>query len=68
MPLALSTFLWIVVFVALSLLFVLWLYCLFNVVMRSDLGGGAKVVWALALIVLAPFAIAAYLVVGRSRS
>jgi hypothetical protein len=67
MPLALSAFGWIVIVAVLVVLFVLWLYCLFDVLVRPDLGGGAKAVWALALIVLAPFAIVAYVLFGRVR-
>jgi hypothetical protein len=67
MPLALSAFVWIVIVAVLVVLFVLWLYCLFDVLVRADVGAGAKAVWALALIVLAPLAIVAYLVFGRRR-
>lgn len=44
---------------------VLWIYCLFDVLVRSSHGVAAKAVWSLALILLAPFAIVAYLLVGR---
>jgi hypothetical protein len=68
MPLALSTVGWTAAVIALTLLFVLWLYCLFSVLVRGDIGGGAKALWALVLIVLAPFAIVAYLLFGRPRA
>jgi hypothetical protein len=44
---------------------VLWLYCLVDVLIRSAHGPGAKAGWAIALVLLAPFAIVAYLVFGR---
>jgi hypothetical protein len=44
---------------------VLWIYCLFDVLARPNRGATSKALWALALILLAPFAIVAYLVVGR---
>jgi hypothetical protein len=65
--LGLSTLGWILVVALLAVAFVLWIYCLFDVVVRGDMGGGAKIVWALALVLLAPLAILAYLVFGRAR-
>jgi uncharacterized membrane protein len=44
---------------------VLWIYCLFDVLVRSSHGSGAKALWAVALVLLAPFAIVAYLLFGR---
>jgi hypothetical protein len=44
---------------------VLWIVCLFDLLVRSGHGAGAKALWALALILLAPFAIVAYLAFGR---
>jgi hypothetical protein len=49
-------------------LFVLWIYCLVDLLVRSSHGVAAKAVWALALILLAPFAIVAYLLFGRRSS
>lgn len=48
-----------------SVLAVLWIVCLFDLLVRSGHGAGAKALWALALILLAPFAIVAYLLFGR---
>jgi Phospholipase_D-nuclease N-terminal len=67
LPLALSTLGWILTIVVLTIAFMLWLYCLVEIVARRDLGAGAKLVWALFLIVLAPLAIVAYLLFGRAR-
>jgi hypothetical protein len=68
LPLALSTLGWVVAIVVLVVASVLWLYCLVEVIVRRDFGVGAKLGWALFLIVLAPLAIVAYLLFARSRS
>jgi hypothetical protein len=68
LPLALSTLGWILAIAALFLLTLLWLYCLFDVLVRHDESAGAKALWAVALIVLAPFSIVAYLLFGRRRA
>jgi hypothetical protein len=49
-----------------AVLFVAWIVSLFLLVVDS-IGVGAKVVWFLALTLLAPFAIPVYLVTRRRR-
>ena len=66
--LALGTVGWALGFVGAVVFFVLWLYCLFDVLARPTRGAGSKAIWAVALVLLAPFAIVAYLLVGRSRA
>jgi hypothetical protein len=56
---------WALGFVGAVVFFVLWLYCLFDVLAKPTRGAGSKAIWAVALVVLAPFAIVAYLLVGR---
>jgi hypothetical protein len=62
---AVSGFVWALGFIGAVILFVLWIYCLFDVLVRSSHGSGAKALWAVALVLLAPFAIVAYLLFGR---
>ena len=52
--------------IAVVILFALWVFCLFDMLLRPGRGAAAKAFWVLALILLAPFAIVAYLVV-RTR-
>jgi hypothetical protein len=68
LPLALGAFGWIVVVVLLLVLAVLWIYCLFALVVDGSISIAGKVVWALALIVLAPIAIPAFLFSRRRPS
>ncbi len=65
MLVATSGFVWALGVFVVVVLFALWIYCLFDVLVRSSHGRGAKALWALALVLLAPFAIVAYLLVGR---
>jgi hypothetical protein len=65
---ATSTGDWILVvmaFVLLGVVTLLWLWMAFDLVVRRDLGGGAKLLWFLAWIILAPVALVAYVLVGR---
>jgi phospholipase D-like protein len=64
--LAVSALAWTLAGIAVVLLFALWVFCLFDVLLRSGRGAASKALWALALILLAPFAIVAYLIV-RTR-
>ena len=64
---AAGTVTWVLGFVVVIVFFVLWLYCLFNLLADPARGAGSKAVWAIALILLAPFAIVAYLLFGRRR-
>ena len=57
---------WILGFIVLAVLAVAWLVSLFLVVVDS-IGVGAKIVWFLALTLLAPFAIPIYLVTRHRR-
>jgi hypothetical protein len=63
---ALGTVGWALGFVGAVVFFVLWLYCLFDVLSRPTRGAGSKGLWAVALVLLAPFAIVAYLLFGRA--
>jgi hypothetical protein len=63
-----STAAWALGFVGAIIFFGLWLYCLFDVLARPVRGAGSKALWAVALVLLAPFAIVAYLIFGRSGS
>jgi hypothetical protein len=63
-----STTAWALGFVGVIVFFVLWLYCLFDVLARPTRGPASKAIWAVALVLLAPFAIVAYLLFGRGRS
>src|SRR5262245_368741 len=63
---AVSTLGWTLAGIAVVVLFVLWLFCLFDVLVSTGRGAASKALWALALILLAPFAIVAYLIV-RTR-
>jgi hypothetical protein len=64
---AAGTVTWAVGFVAAIVFFLLWLYCLFNVLADTTRSAGSKAIWAVALVLLAPFAIVAYLLFGRGR-
>jgi hypothetical protein len=68
LPLALGAFGWIVVVILLLVLAVAWIYCLFALVVDGSIAIGGKVLWALALIVLAPIAIPAFLISRRRPS
>ena len=57
---------WVLGFVVAALLLVAWLVSLFLVVVDS-IGVGAKILWFLALTLLAPFAIPIYLVTRHRR-
>ena len=57
---------WILGFILVALLAVAWLVSLFLVVVDS-IGVGAKILWFLALTLLAPFAIPIYLVTRHRR-
>jgi Phospholipase_D-nuclease N-terminal len=63
-----STTAWALGFVGAIVFFGLWFYCLFDVLARPARGPGSKALWAVALVLLAPFAIVAYLLFGRGRS
>ena len=65
---AVSTTVWALGFVAAVVFFCLWIYCLFDLLARPSRGAGSKALWAVALVLLAPFAIIAYLVFGRRRA
>jgi hypothetical protein len=65
---ALGTVGWALGFFGAVVLFVLWLYCLFDVLARPTRSVGSKAIWAVALVLLAPFAIVAYLLFGRART
>jgi hypothetical protein len=65
LPLALGAFGWIIVVILLLALAVAWIYCLFALVVDRSISIGGKVLWALALIVLAPIAIPAFLISRR---
>ena len=58
---------WILGLIVVSVLFVAWIVSLFLLVVDS-IGIGAKILWFLALTVLAPFAIPIYLVTRRRRT
>jgi hypothetical protein len=62
---ATSTFVWVIVGIAGVILFALWVLCLFDVLARPNRGAGSKLIWSLALCLLAPFAVVAYLLFGR---
>jgi hypothetical protein len=57
---------WFLGFILVALLAVAWLVSLFLVVVDS-IGVGAKILWFLALTLLAPFAIPIYLVTRHRR-
>lgn len=57
---------WVLGFVVAALLLVAWLVSLFLLVVDS-IGVGSKIVWFLALTLLAPFAIPIYLVTRHRR-
>jgi hypothetical protein len=59
---------WILIATVMYVLFLLWVFCLFDVIVRGNMSTGTKVIWVLALIVLAPFAIIAWFGFGRSRA
>ena len=58
---------WILIAAVMFVLFLLWLFCLFDVIVRGNMSTGTKVLWGRALIVPAPFAIFAGFGSGRSR-
>jgi hypothetical protein len=62
---ATSTFVWVIAGIAAVILFALWVFCLFDVLVRPNRSAGSKLIWALALFLLAPFAVIAYLLFGR---
>ncbi len=59
---------WLVISAILFVLFLIWIYCLFDVIVRGNYSAGKKVVWILALIVLAPLAMIGWFVFGRPKS
>jgi hypothetical protein len=63
-----SVLVWTIVVIALVVLFLLWLYCLFDIVVRRDHGIGWKTVWSLVTIVAAPVAIPVYLLFARHHA
>ena len=63
-----STWEWFLGVLLVVVLTALWIYCLFDLLARPNRGAGSKALWALALVLLAPFAIVAYLLVGRRSS
>jgi hypothetical protein len=58
---------WILGLIVVSVLFVAWIVSLFLLVVDS-IGVGAKILWFLALTLLAPFGIPIYLVTRRRRA
>ena len=63
-----STWEWFLGVLLVVVLAVLWIYCLFDLLARPNRDAASKALWALALVLLAPFAIVAYLLVGRRSS
>jgi Phospholipase_D-nuclease N-terminal len=59
---------WTIAVLALIVLFVLWLYCLVDIVTSGERGIGSKILWSLVTIVAAPLAIPVYLLFARSHS
>jgi phospholipase D-like protein len=59
---------WILIGAVLFVLFLVWLYCLFDVIVRGNFGTGRKVVWIIALIILAPLAMIGWFLFGRPKS
>jgi hypothetical protein len=57
---------WVLGFIVAALLFVAWIVSLFLLVTDS-IGVGAKILWFLALTILAPFAIPIYLLTRHRR-
>ena len=57
---------WVLGLIVVAVLFVAWIVSLFLLVVDS-IGVGAKILWFLALTLLAPFAIPIYLVTRRRR-
>lgn len=65
---ATSTGDWILIvmaFVLIATVTILWLWMAFDLALRRDLGAGAKALWFLVWILLAPIALVAYVLVGR---
>ncbi|HEV8459951.1 MAG TPA: hypothetical protein VGQ38_04515 [Gaiellaceae bacterium] len=59
---------WLLIAAVLFVLFLVWLYCLFDVIVRGNYSTGKKVVWIVALIVLAPLAMIGWFLFGRPKS
>jgi Phospholipase_D-nuclease N-terminal len=59
---------WLLISAVLFVLFLIWIYCLFDVIVRGNYSTGKKVVWIVALIVLAPLAIIGWFLFGRPKS
>ena len=57
---------WVIGLIVVAVLFVAWIVSLFLLVVDS-IGVGAKILWFLALTLLAPVAIPSYLVTRRRR-
>ncbi len=68
MTLAVSAGGWLLIAAVLFVLFLVWLYCLFDVIVRGNYSTGKKVVWIVALIVLAPLAMIGWFLFGRPKS
>jgi hypothetical protein len=59
---------WLLIAAVLFIVFLLWLYCLFDVIVRGNYSTGKKVAWVIALILLAPLAIIGWFAFGRPKS
>ena len=59
---------WILIGAVVFVLFLIWLYCLFDVIVRGNYSSGKKVVWVIALILLAPLAMIGWFWFGRPKS
>ena len=59
---------WLLISAVLFVLFLIWIYCLFDVIVRGNYSTGKKVVWIVALIVLAPLAMIGWFLFGRPKS
>jgi Phospholipase_D-nuclease N-terminal len=57
--------LWILVVIGLLAVVVFWIWGLFDVILRGDLSGGAKVLWIVPMLLLPGFVTLLYVVVGR---
>jgi phospholipase D-like protein len=59
---------WLLISAILFVLFLVWLYCLFDVIVRGNYSSGKKTVWVIALILLAPLAMIGWFWFGRPKS
>jgi uncharacterized membrane protein len=59
---------WILISTVFFALFLIWLYCLFDVIVRGNYSSGKKTVWVIALLLLAPFAMIGWFWFGRPKS